>query len=90
MNQNGSLKDLWIGIGITIGIYLAGLVILLAAAYLFFIYLIVAVLALLIIPAVSFAKGKKRLAQGALIGLGLNILLFTACFGIIISGLGGG
>lgn len=96
MNQNqgnnskdGSLKDLWIGIGITIGIYLLGLLILFVFSDLFFAYLCVAVVALIMIPVLSFGSGRKRLGQGALIGLGINILLFTACFGIVISDLGG-
>lgn len=86
--DDGSLKDLWLGIGITIGIYLLGLLILFMFSPLFFAYLCLAVIGLIIIPIVSFTKGKKRLGQGALIGLGLNILLFTACFGILLSNLG--
>lgn len=91
MSQNqkdGSLKDLWIGMGITLGIYLFGFVILLLFPPLFFGYLILAAIALIVIPIVFFTKGKKRLGQGALIGLGLNILLFTACFGMIMYSLG--
>lgn len=87
--NNGNLKDLWLGIGISIGIYLFGLLILLVLSEAFFVYLCIAAVGLLLLPIVSFTKGKKRLGQGALIGLGLNVLLFTACFGIIISGLGG-
>lgn len=96
MNQNqgnnskdGSLKDLWIGICITIGIYLLGLLILLIFSPMFFAYLCIAAIALIVIPIICFTKGRKRMGQGALIGLGVNILLFTACFGILISGLGG-
>lgn len=87
--NNGKLKDLWLGIGIAMGIYLLGLLILLVFSQAFLAYLCIAVVALLLLPIVSFAKGRKRMGQGALIGLGLNVLLFTACFGIIISGLGG-
>lgn len=87
--NKANLKDLWLGIGITLGIYVLGLLVLFVFSEAFFAYLCIAVMALLILPIVSFTKGKKRLGQGALIGLGLNILLFTACFGIIISGLGG-
>ncbi|MFK9095000.1 hypothetical protein [Bacillus salipaludis] len=86
---DGSLKDLWIGIGISLGIYLLGVLILFVFSSIFFAYLCIAVIGLIVIPVVSFTKGKKRVGQGALIGIGLNILLFTACFGIIISGLGG-
>ncbi|WP_066068820.1 hypothetical protein [Neobacillus soli] len=95
MNQNpgkktdGSLKDLWIGIGITLGIYLLGLLIIFVYPSIFFAYMCVAIIGLVVFPVISFSKGKSRLGQGALIGLGLNILLFTACFGILISGLGG-
>ncbi|MEH7107024.1 hypothetical protein [Bacillus sp. JJ1764] len=84
-----SLKDLWLGIGISLGIYLLGVLTLFIGGAFFFPYLCIAAMALIIIPIVSFVKGRTRLGQGALIGLGLNILLFTACFGIIISGFGG-
>ncbi|PLS04735.1 hypothetical protein [Neobacillus cucumis] len=95
MNSNqgdkpkGSLKELWVGIGITVGIYLLGLLILLVFSGLFFPYVILAVIALIFIPIVCFTKGKTRMGQGALIGLALNILLFSACFGVMISNLGG-
>lgn len=87
--KNGNLKDLWLGIGITMGIYVLGLLILLVLSEAFFVYLCIAAVALLLLPIISFSNGKKRLGQGALIGLGLNVLLFTACFGIIITSLGG-
>ncbi|PFO05835.1 hypothetical protein COJ85_09150 [Bacillus sp. AFS076308] len=85
----GALKELWVGIGITVGIYLLGLLILLVFSGLFFPYLLLAAIALIVIPIVCFAKGKTRMGQGALIGLALNILLFSACFGIMITNLGG-
>lgn len=89
-NQNdGSLKDLWVGIGISLGIYLIGIILLLLNASIIIVYMMIAVIALIVLPIYCFAKGKKRMGQGALIGIGLNILLFSACFGIIISGLGG-
>ncbi|MBS4211797.1 MULTISPECIES: hypothetical protein [Neobacillus] len=88
-SKDGSLKDLWLGIGITIGIYLMGLLILFVFSPMFFAYLCIAAVALILIPIICFSKGRKRMGQGALIGLGINILLFTACFGILISGLGG-
>lgn len=87
--KNGNLKDLWLGIGIAMGIYVLGLLILLVLSEAFFVYLCIAAVALLLLPIISFSNGKKRLGQGALIGLGLNVLLFTACFGIIITSLGG-
>jgi hypothetical protein len=95
LNQNqgnkkdGSLKDFWNGIGISLGIYLLGLFILLMFASIFFAYLCIAIIGLVLIPIISFATKRNRLGQGALIGLGLNILLFTACFGIIITNFGG-
>ncbi|MFF2449704.1 hypothetical protein ACFVSW_21915 [Neobacillus sp. NPDC058068] len=93
MDQNkgkdGSLKDLWLGIGISLGIYLLGILILFMFASIFFAYLCIAIIGLILIPIISFAKKRNRLGQGALIGLGLNILLFTACFGILITNLGG-
>ncbi|MGG3466719.1 hypothetical protein ABES02_04095 [Neobacillus pocheonensis] len=92
MSQNkkdGSLKDLWIGIGISLGIYLMGVILLLLNSSIIIVYMLIAAIALIVLPIYCFAKGKKRMGQGALIGIGLNILLFSACFGIIISGLGG-
>ena len=89
-NQNdGSLKQLWLGIGIALGIYVIGLLLLIASSSLILPYMLIAGIALIVIPIVSFSKGKKRLGQGALIGLGLNILLFSACAGILITNLGG-
>lgn len=86
---DGSLKDFWLGIGITLGIYFLGLIIMFVFSAILLPYLCIAVIALIVIPIIGFSKGRKRLGQGALIGLGLNILLFSACFGIIITGLGG-
>ncbi|MED4228172.1 hypothetical protein [Neobacillus cucumis] len=89
-NQNdGSLKQLWLGIGIALGIYLLGIILLVASSSLILPYMLLAGIALIVIPIVAFSMGKKRLGQGALIGLGLNILLFSACAGILISNLGG-
>ena len=85
---NGSLKDLWKGIGISVGIYLLGLLIMFAFPMLTIFYIFVSLIALIILTVVSFSKGKKQLGQGLLIGIGLNILLFAACFGIIIFNLG--
>ncbi|MEH7118249.1 hypothetical protein V7128_12610 [Neobacillus vireti] len=84
----GTLKDLWVGIGIPVGIYLLGVLILLVFSDLFVPYLLLAGITLIVIPIVCFTKGKTRMGQGALIGLALNILLFSACFGIMINGLG--
>lgn len=81
--KDGSLKDLWLGIGISIGIYLVGLLMLFVNSFFLVPYLPIAALALIVIPLIAFLRGRKRLSQGALIGLGLNILLFSACFGII-------
>ncbi|WHY88139.1 hypothetical protein QNH39_09960 [Neobacillus novalis] len=95
MNQNqwnkkhGSLKDLWLGIGISLGFYLLGIFILFMFASIFFAYLCIAIIGLVLFPIISFATKRNRLGQGALIGLGLNILLFTACFGILITNFGG-
>ncbi|TDK64779.1 hypothetical protein E2K98_00605 [Bacillus salipaludis] len=85
---NGSLKDLWRGIGISVGIYLLGLLIMFAVPMITIFYIFAAPIALIILTVVSFSKGKKQLGQGLLIGIGLNILLFAACFGIIIFNLG--
>lgn len=90
MNQpSDKTRDLWIGIGISIGIYLLGLLILFVYGSMFFPYLLIAVIAHLVLPIVSFAKGKTRFGQGVLIGVGLNVLLFSACFGLIFMNLGG-
>jgi hypothetical protein len=87
--NEGSLKQLWLGIGIALGIYLIGLILLIASSTLILPYMLLAGIALIVIPIVAFSMGKKRLGQGALIGIGLNILLFSACAGILISNLGG-
>ncbi|MFJ5713223.1 hypothetical protein [Neobacillus sp. NPDC093127] len=87
--KDGSLKDFWIGMGISLGIYLLGLFVLFMFASIFFAYLCIAIIGLVLFPIISFAMKRNRLGQGALIGLGLNILLFTACFGILISNFGG-
>jgi hypothetical protein len=78
-----------LGIGIALGIYLIGLILLIASSALILPYMLLAGFALIVIPIVAFSMGKKRLGQGALIGIGLNILLFSACAGILISNLGG-
>ncbi|MDR4946432.1 hypothetical protein [Neobacillus cucumis] len=87
--NDGSLKQLWLGIGIALGIYLLGIILLVASSSLILPYMLLAGVALIVFPIVAFSMGKKRLGQGALIGLGLNILLFSACAGILISNLGG-
>lgn len=83
-NQNGSdgsLRDLWLGIAASIGAYI--LTIFMGPVV--FVTFIVHIIAII----VSFNKGRKRLGQGLLIGFGLVILLTAACFGILITGLGG-
>ncbi|MDR6997854.1 hypothetical protein [Neobacillus niacini] len=87
--SNGSLTDLWKGIGISVGIYLLGLLIMFIIPMVTLFYIVAAPIALIVLTVISFSKGKKQLGQGLLIGIGLNILLFAACFGIIISNLGG-
>lgn len=87
--KEGSLKDLWLGIGISLGIYLLGLLILVMFTSIFFAYLCIAIIGLVLFPIICFTTKRNMLGQGGLIGLGLNILLFTACFGIIITNLGG-
>lgn len=84
-NQKDSLKDVWIGIGISIGIYFASLVLL--AVYLGPYAIIAGVAVHIILTIINFKKGNKRLVQGLLIGLGLIILLTAACFGLIFSNL---
>jgi hypothetical protein len=88
-NQSGSLKELWKGIGIAVGIYLAGLLLMITVPNMLLVYLFAAPIVLIVITVISFSKGKKRLGQGLLIGMGLDILLFAACFGFILTGLGG-
>jgi Ca2+-dependent lipid-binding protein len=87
--KSEKLKELWLGIGISLAIYLLGLLILFVYSAFLLPYMGIAVIALIFIPIVCFSLGKKRMGQGALIGLGLNILLFTACSGIILYNLGG-
>ncbi|ETI68800.1 hypothetical protein [Neobacillus vireti] len=88
--KDGSLKDFWLGLGISLGIYLLGILILFMNASIFFGYLCIAIIGLILFPIISFATKRNRLGQGALIGLGLNVLLFTACFGILITNFFGG
>lgn len=87
--QNGPMKELWQGIGIAVGIYLLGLLMMFTAANMLIIYLGVAPIVLIVLTVISFSKGKKQLGQGLLIGMGLDILLFAACFGIFMTNLGG-
>jgi hypothetical protein len=87
--KNGSLKDLWRGIGIAIGIYLLGLLIMFTMPPFILVYILLSPIALIVITIISFTKGKKQLGQGLLIGIGIDILLFAACFGIFFSHLGG-
>jgi len=89
-NQNGSegsLRDLWLGIIISIMFYLIGGTIL---AFIIGpsspILILIAHIATIII---CFKKGKKRLGQGLLIGMGLVILLTAACFGLLFTAFGG-
>lgn len=53
-----------------------------------FIGIFLAGVAHIVIIVVSFTKGKKRLGQGLLIGLGLVLLLVAACFGLVFSSFG--
>jgi hypothetical protein len=87
--QNGPMKELWQGIGIAVGIYLLGLLMMFTTANMLIIYLGVAPIVLIVLTVISFSKGKKQLGQGLLIGMGLDILLFAACFGIFMTNLGG-
>ena len=87
-NDGGSLKELWQGIGIAVGIYILGLLMMFAAPNMLIIYILIAPIILIIATVISFKNGKKRMGQGFLIGMGLNILLFAACFGIMINSLG--
>lgn len=81
-NQNdGSLKDLWIGIAISFGLYALALILMMFMGLTSF---FLAVLVHIILTIVSFVKEKKRLGQGLLIGLGIVFLLVAACFGILI------
>ncbi|MDQ0198651.1 hypothetical protein [Neobacillus ginsengisoli] len=87
--KSGSLKDLWLGIGIAVGIYLLGLLIMFTMPPFILVYILLSPIALIVITIISFKKGKKQLGQGLLIGIGIDILLFAACFGIFFSNLGG-
>jgi hypothetical protein len=87
-NKRGSLKGLWQGIGIAVGIYLLGLLMMFAVPNMLLIYILIAPIILIIATVISFSKGKKSMGQGLLIGIGLDILLFAACFGIMINSLG--
>lgn len=80
-NKKDSLKDVWIGIGISVGIYLASMVSL--VLYLGPYAILAGVVVQIILIIISFKKGNKRLGQGFLIGLGFTILLTAACFGLI-------
>jgi hypothetical protein len=86
--QDSSLKEVWKGIGIAVGIYLLGLLSMLVFPSILIIYLLVAPIVLIIFTIVSFSEKKTRLGQGLLIGIGLDILLFAACFGIFMGQLG--
>jgi hypothetical protein len=80
--SDGSLKDLWLGIAITFGIYVIAVFVLMM--FMGLIALILAFIAHITIIIICFQKGKKRMGQGLLIGLGLVILLIAACFGLLI------
>jgi hypothetical protein len=85
---DGSLKDLWLGIALTFGIYLIGATLLPTIFGNFLIGLIVAVIVHIGVIVLSFVKGRKRLGQGLLIGLGIALLLVAACFGILFTSFG--
>lgn len=87
-NENKeSLKGLWLGIFLSVGIYFIGLILLFTL--LGPLSLIVTPIAHIIVMIVAFVKGRKRLGQGLLIGFGVSVLLTAACFGIVINSLGG-
>ncbi len=85
-DNNGSLRDIWIGIGATFLIYIASFFVLLPLLNIFGLFIGLA--GHIVAIVLSFQKGRKRLGQGLLIGLGLTILLVAACFGIVIYSLG--
>ena len=85
-SNDGSLKDLWLGIGISIGIYALTFFLLIGLMGIFSIFL--GIIAIIVLIVISFLKGKKRLGQGLLIGFAIVFLLTAACFGILIVTLG--
>ena len=87
--QDGSLRDLWLGIALTFGIYLVGIFLLPVIMNNLFTGLIIAGVGHIAAIVLSFIKGKRRLGQGLLIGLGIALLLVAACFGIVFTSLGG-
>lgn len=91
MNHNnssdGSLRDLWLGIAISLGAYLVGSSVL--GIVLGPLALLVTIIAHIAAIIICFKKGMKRMAQGLLIGLGIFILLIGACFGLLFVMLGG-
>ncbi|WP_075981623.1 hypothetical protein [Bacillus massilinigeriensis] len=86
-DKNGSMSDLWIGIFISIGIYLGALMLIFSMLGLF--SFIVALIVYLVVIVWAFNKGKKRMGQGLLIGFAVVILLNAACFGLLITSLSG-
>lgn len=86
-SSDGSLRDLWLGIVLSIGAYLLG------SSALSFVLgpfaLLVTFIAHIVAIIICFKKGMKRMAQGLLIGLGIFILLIGACFGLLFVMLGG-
>ncbi|MCM2533382.1 hypothetical protein NDK43_14455 [Neobacillus pocheonensis] len=87
--NDGSLKELWFGILITIGIFALAIFLLMLLNGNFWLAFGLAALFYIMVTVLSFKKGKKRLGQGLLIGLGVVLLLMAACFGILITSLGG-
>lgn len=84
--NDGSLKDLWLGIGISIGIYTLTFFILIGIMGIFSIF--IGIIAIIFLIVISFLKGKKRMGHGLLIGFAIVFLLTAACFGILIVSLG--
>lgn len=75
-----SLNDVWLGIGAVFLGYLLSLFLLFGGIVpILFITPILHIAAIVI----SFSRGRNRLGQGLLIGLGFVFLLVAACFGII-------
>ena len=89
-NKDGSLKDLWLGIALTLAIYLIGALLLPSIIQNLFISIVTALVVHIVLIVLSFVKGRKRFGQGLLIGLGITLLLVAACFGIIFTSLSGG
>ncbi|MFB6467054.1 hypothetical protein ACE38V_09530 [Cytobacillus sp. Hz8] len=83
--DKGNIGELWLGIIISVAIYLVAFGLLFSAISFFGIVL--ALIAYIVSITLAFVKGKTRLGQGMLIGAGVVFLINAACFGYIFTSL---